>query len=91
MIFRIVYITIQNIWKSGYLVTGAPYALSLLAFETQTIRFWTRVSEQLKKWAEKGKNPEANLVYDNALQAAHKMEKINEGLSEALMELKREG
>ena len=29
--------------KSGYLVTGAPHAISLLAFETQTIRFWTRV------------------------------------------------
>ena len=29
--------------KSGYLVTGAPHALSLQAFETQTIRFWTRV------------------------------------------------
>ena len=29
--------------KSGYLVKGSPHALSLLAFETQTIRFGTRV------------------------------------------------
>jgi len=29
--------------KSGYPLTGSPYAISLLAFETQTIRFWTRV------------------------------------------------
>jgi len=28
--------------NSGYLVTGAHHALSLLAIETQTIRFWTR-------------------------------------------------
>jgi len=29
--------------KSGYPLTGSPYAISLLAFETQTIRFWTRL------------------------------------------------
>ena len=29
--------------KSAYPLTGSPYAISLLAFETQTIRFWTRV------------------------------------------------
>ena len=36
--------------KSGYLVTGAPHALSLLAFETQTIRFWTRVHQDISSF-----------------------------------------
>ena len=44
-------------------------------------------SEKFKKWVEKAENPEANPVYNNALQAAHEMKKANEQLSQVLIQL----
>ena len=44
-------------------------------------------SEKFKKWVEKAENPEANPVYNNALQAAQEMKKANEQLSQVLIQL----
>jgi len=44
-------------------------------------------SEKFGKWVERAENPEANPVYNNALKAAHDMEKTSERLYEALAEL----
>ena len=44
-------------------------------------------SEKFKKWAEKTENPEANPVYNSALKAVEELEKANERLSQALIEL----
>ncbi len=44
-------------------------------------------SQKLRKWTEKVENAEGNPIYSSALQAARELEKANDRLSQALMEL----
>ena len=43
--------------------------------------------EEFRRWKEKAKDAEDNPVYNGILQAARKMEEVNEGLSQLLIEL----
>jgi thioredoxin 1 len=44
-------------------------------------------AEKLRKWTEKAKNPENEPIYSKALQAAKELEKANEPVYQALVEL----
>jgi thioredoxin 1 len=44
-------------------------------------------SQKLRKWTKKVKNAEGNPIYSSPLQAAKELEKANERLSQALIEL----
>jgi len=44
-------------------------------------------NEKLRKWTEKVENPEGNPIYNSILQAAKELEKANDRLSQALIEL----
>ena len=45
--------------------------------------------EKFRKWAQKAKNIESDLIYSRALQAAKEVEKANEQLSQVLIQLPR--
>jgi len=44
-------------------------------------------SQKFRKWTEKAQNAESDPIYNRALQAAEKLEKANEQLSQVLIEL----
>ena len=46
-------------------------------------------SEYFSKWLEKAQDTKDNSIYDSLLQAAREMEKVNERLSQLLIELER--
>ena len=46
-------------------------------------------SEYFSRWLEKAKDTKDNSIYDSLLQAAREMEKVNERLSQLLIELEQ--
>jgi thioredoxin 1 len=47
-------------------------------------------SEEFRRWEEKAKNTKGSAIYNSILEATREMEKVNERLSQLLIELERE-
>jgi thioredoxin-like negative regulator of GroEL len=47
-------------------------------------------SEELRRWEEKAKNTKGTAIYNSILEATREMEKVNERLSQLLIELEQD-